>query len=172
MQFPTVTARNLLRREVTFPSDFEGERNVLLIAFQQWQQSLVDTWLPFVQQLEQSQQGVCYYELPVIQRMNAVARTFINEGMRAGIPNPLARERTITLYLDKVLFRQTLDLPHEDDIYVVVADRQGQIIWRSAGAFTSDKGQALAFALQEANNVDPECSPDAIYQKTSSGASG
>ena len=155
MQFPTVTARNLLRRQVTLPADFEGEVNVLLIAFQQWQQSLVDTWLPFVEQLEQSQQGVCYYELPVIQRMNAVARTFINEGMRAGIPNPLARERTITLYLDKVLFRQTLDLPHEDDIYVMAVNRQGQIIWRSAGAFTSEKGQALAHALQEANSCGP-----------------
>jgi len=26
---------------------------------------------------------------------------FLNEGMRAGIPNPKTRERTITLYVDK-----------------------------------------------------------------------
>jgi hypothetical protein len=150
MQFPTVTARDLLRRQVTLPTDFEGERNVLLIAFQQRQQSLIDTWLPFVQQLEQTQQGVCYYELPVIQRLNVLARTFINEGMRAGIPDRLARERTITLYLDKALFRRTLDIPHEEDIYVLLVDRQGKVLWRSQGAFTPEKGEALAQALQAA----------------------
>jgi hypothetical protein len=124
--------------------------NVLLIAFQQWQQSVIDTWLPFVQQLERTQPSVRYYELPVIQRLNLVARTFINEGMRAGIPDPLARERTITLYLDKVPFRRTLELPHEDDIYVLLVDRRGMVIWRSEGAFTAEKGEALTEAAQEA----------------------
>jgi hypothetical protein len=149
MRFPTVTARNLQRHKVTLPDDFEGERNVLLIAFQQWQQSLIDTWLPFVQRLERAQQGVRYYELPVIQRLNFAARTFINEGMRAGIPDPLARERTVTLYLDKTLFRQTLDLPHEEDIFVLLVDRQGRVLWRSEGTFTSEKGDMLTKALQE-----------------------
>jgi hypothetical protein len=150
MQFPTVTARNLLRHQVTLPDDFEGEWNVLLIAFQQRQQSLIDTWLPFVQQLEQTGQGVVFYELPVIQRLNMLARTFINEGMRAGIPDRLARERTITLYIDKAVFRQTLGLPHEEDIYVLLVDRQGRVLWRSQGAFTPEKGEALAQAVQEA----------------------
>jgi hypothetical protein len=150
MQFPAVTARNLLRRQVSLPDGFEGEWNVLLIAFQQWQQSVIDTWLPFVQQLELTEPGMRYYELPVIQRLNVVARTFINEGMRAGIPDPVARERTITLYLDKVTFRQALDLPHEEDIYILLVDRHGRVLWRSEGGFTVEKGEALTRALQEA----------------------
>ena len=89
-----------------------------------------------------------YYELPTIQRLNALARTFINEGMRAGIPDPVARERTITLYLDKNAFRQALQLPDEDDIYVLLLDRQGQVLWRTEGAFTPEKGDSLAAAVQ------------------------
>lgn len=48
MQFPDVSGSNLLRQKLELPAGFEGELNVVLIAFQQWQQRLVDTWLPFV----------------------------------------------------------------------------------------------------------------------------
>ena len=148
MQFPVVTGANLLRRKVTLPADLEGEQNVLLIAFQRWQQSVIDTWVPFARQLEATNEGVIYYELPVIQRMNVLARTFINEGMRAGIPDPVARDRTITLYVDKVAFRQALELPHEDDIYILLVDRQGTALWRGEGSFTAEKGESLAEALR------------------------
>jgi hypothetical protein len=148
MQFPVVTSANLSRRGFTLPADFEGDVNVLLIAFQRWHQRAVDTWIPFVRQLEQAHDDVRYYELPVIQRMNVLGRTFINEGMRAGIPDPVARARTITLYVDKPAFRQALELPHEKDIYVLLVDREGKVLGRAEGAFTPEKGESLAAALR------------------------
>jgi hypothetical protein len=144
MQFPAVIGSNLQRRKLDLPQDFEGELNLVLIAFQQWQQTQVDTWIPFARQLEGTHSGLRYYELPTIQRLNVLARTFINEGMRAGLPDPIVRERTITLYLDKNAFRQALQLPHEDDIYVLLLDRQGQVLWRAEGVFTPEKGDSLA----------------------------
>jgi hypothetical protein len=148
MQFPAVTGSNLHRRKVTLPQDLQGELNLVLIAFQQWQQTQVDTWIPFVRQLEETYPGVRYYELPTIQRLNVLARTFINEGMRAGLPDPLVRERTITLYLDKDEFRQALQLPHEDHIYVLLLDRRGQVLWQAEGDFAPEKGESLAERLQ------------------------
>jgi hypothetical protein len=147
MQFPAVTGSNLQRKKLNLPQDFEGQHNLVLIAFQQWQQSQVDTWLPFARQLEETHPGVRYYELPTIRRLNALSRTFVNEGMRAGIPDPVARERTITIYLDKLAFRQALQLPGEDDIYVLLLDRQGRVLWRAEGAFTAEKGESLAATL-------------------------
>jgi hypothetical protein len=144
MQFPAVIGSNLQRRKLDLPQDFEGELNLVLIAFQQWQQTQVDTWIPFARQLEGTHSGLRYYELPTIQRLNVLARTFINEGMRAGLPDPIVRERTITLYLDKNAFRQALQLPHEDDIYVLLLDHQGRVLWRAEGAFTPEKGDSLA----------------------------
>ena len=148
MQFPAVTGSNLQRKKLNLPQDFQGELNLVLIAFQQWQQAQVDTWIPFARQLEDTHSGVCYYELPTIQRLNVLARTFINEGMRAGLPNPIVRERTITLYLDKDEFRQALQLPHEDDIFVLLLDSQGQVLWRAEGVFTPEKGESLAAQFQ------------------------
>lgn len=149
MQFPNVTGSNLQRKKLALPQDFQGELNLVMIAFQQWQQTQVDTWIPFARQLEETYSGVRYYELPTIQRLNALARTFVNEGMRAGIPNPVARERTITLYLDKDEFRQALQLPHEDNIYVLLLDRQGQVLWWVEGAFTPEEGESLAAQVQK-----------------------
>jgi hypothetical protein len=149
MQFPTVSGSNLQRNKLTLPQDFQGELNLVLIAFQQWQQTQVDTWIPFARQLEKDHPAVRYYELPTIQRLNTLARTFINEGMRAGIPDLVARERTITLYLDKKAFREALQLPGEDDIHVLLLDRQGWVLWRAEGAFTPDKGESLAAAIRK-----------------------
>ncbi len=148
MQFPTVSGSNLQRARLTLPQDLQGELNLVLIAFQQWQQAQVDTWVPFARQLEEAYPAVRYYELPTIQRLNTLARTFINEGMRAGIPDLVARERTITLYLDKKAFREALQLPGEDDIHVLLLDRQGRVLWRAEGAFTPDKGESLAAVIR------------------------
>jgi hypothetical protein len=145
---PAVSGSNLQRERLNLPEDLEGEWNLVLIAFQQWHQRQVDTWLPFARQMEETYPSVRYYELPTIQRLNALARTFINEGMRAGIPDPVARERTITLYVDKGDFRAALDLPDEDNIYVLLLDRQGRVLWRAEGAFTPVKGESLAEALR------------------------
>jgi hypothetical protein len=143
-QFPGVTGSNLQRQELELPQGFQGELNLVLIAFQQWQQTQVDTWIPFARQLEETHSGVRYYELPTIRRLNVLARTFINEGMRAGISDPVARERTITLYVDKETFRESLQLSREGDIHVLLLDRHGQVLWQAEGAFTADKGDSLA----------------------------
>jgi hypothetical protein len=149
MQLPPVSGSNLERESLNLPQDLEGEWNLVFVAFQQWQQRQVDSWIPFARQVEETHPGVRYYELPTIQRLNVLARTFINEGMRAGIPDPVARERTITLYVDKVAFRQALDLPGEENIYILLLDRRGRVLWRGEGAFTPEAGESLLEVLRE-----------------------
>jgi hypothetical protein len=147
--FPNVTGKNLLRQQVTLPEDLSGDLNVLVIAFQRWHQGMIETWVPFLRELEQTLPRVRYYELPTLERFNPWSRTVINEGMRAGIPDPLARERTITLYVDKTTFRRILDLPNEDTIYVLLVDRTGRVVWRAEGGLTAEKGNSLVRALHD-----------------------
>lgn len=150
MRFPEVEGSNLLRSKISLPADLDGELNILFIPFYQWHQNLVDAWVPLARQLERDYPGVFYYELPVIRSMNFLSRTFINEGMRAGIPDHTTRERTITLYLDKAAFRRTLNIPSEDTITVLLVDRDGNIIWRDEGSYSTEKGAALTAALDAA----------------------
>jgi hypothetical protein len=149
MRFPVISGSNLLRRKVSLPADLQGEINIVFIAFQQWQQAWVDSWVPIARHLEQTIPGVQFYELPVIQKMNLLSQTFINEGMRAGIPNPVTREKTITLYIDKAAFRKALDIPSEETIWVLVVDRQGNVLWRTEGVYSQAKEEALLSAILE-----------------------
>ena len=149
MIFPQASGTNLLREKLTLPDDLQGEINILLIAFQQWQQASVDSWVPRLRTIEQAYPIVQFYELPVIYKMNFLSQTFLNEGMRAGIPNPATRAKTITLYLDKSKFRRALAIPNEDAIVIMVIDRSGNIIWRSAGTYSEEKGAELLQAIRE-----------------------
>ncbi|MBW7933344.1 MAG: hypothetical protein H3C62_06950 [Gemmatimonadaceae bacterium] len=147
IRFPVVTSDNLEGKTFTLPHDFAGERNVVFIAFQREQQKEVDSWVPFVKPLAARTPGVEYYEIPTIYRMIAPMRWMINRGMRSGIDDRGARERTITLYLDKGPFKRALGITSEQSIHVLVVDREGTVLWRTSGAFTEEKGRALEAAL-------------------------
>lgn len=148
MKFPAVSGSNLLRQKVYLPEGLSGEVRIVFIAFQQWHQSLVDSWVPVAHQLEQTVPGLRFYELPVIQQMNGLYQTFINEGMRAGIPNPATRQKTITLYLDKPVFRKALAIPDEQTIWVLLLDRDGNVIWRTDGGYNAENASALVQAIR------------------------
>ena len=143
MTFPTVNGSNLLRQKLTLPLDFQGRFNLVFVAFQQWQQREVDSWMALASELEESFDGLAVYELPTIQSKNFFYKTLINEGMRAGIPNPKSREHTITLYLDKADFRNALDMTDEAHIYILVIDRQGNEYFRTRGTFNAGNEAVL-----------------------------
>jgi len=86
----------------------------------------------------------------------ASVKLFEQYGVRAGIPDRLARQRTINLYLDKDAYRQALDLPDEDHIYVLLIDGAGHVLWRERGIFTPEKGAALTDQIAQAL---PEAGP-------------
>jgi hypothetical protein len=142
-RFPRVHGANLERREFTLPDDFDGERNLVLIAFKREQQAEIDTWNPAAQRLAREHPDVRYYELPTISRGVPLARWWLDAAMRAGIPDRAAREATITLYVDKPAFRDALQLPTEETIAVLLVRRDGQVLWRDESAYTEEKGQRL-----------------------------
>jgi hypothetical protein len=148
MHFPQITSENLELETLNLPSDFEGDYNLCLIAFQQWHQRLIDTWIPWARQLEQTHLRFRYYEFPVIRRLNPLYRGFIDRGMRAGIPDPVARHKTITLYTDKDAFKQALEINTETDIHLRLVDREGVVHWSAAGALTREATDALTETLE------------------------
>jgi len=150
MTFPTVRGSSLLREKLTLPQDFQGELNLLFIPFKQWQQMEVDSWMALATELEGQINGLFFYELPTIQTRNSFYKMFINEGMRAGIPNPKTRARTITLYLDKAEFQSALDMPDEEHIYVLLVDRQGKEFFRTRGPYSPEGEAALRQFLGQA----------------------
>ncbi|MFN8469444.1 MAG: hypothetical protein U0X20_28075 [Caldilineaceae bacterium] len=153
MQFPKVSGSNLEGRRYRLPGDLEGERNLLFIPFQRWHQDWVDTWVPFARELQAEIEGLRYYELPTLPRMNPVYRMSLDLGMKMGIPDRAAREATITLYLDKDAYRQALQIPSEDTIVVLLIDRTGAVLWRTEGPFDDTKAAELRALLSSHQTI-------------------
>ena len=143
MRLPKVEGSNLARKKMVFPDDFAGETNLVFVAFLREHQDLIDEWVPFVEQLASEFPGLQYYEFPTLPRKGFLYRTFLNEGMRAGIPDPATRSRTVTLYLDKSDFRKALDIQHEQSMWVYLFDKSGEVLWRAEGKITQDHRKAL-----------------------------
>jgi hypothetical protein len=142
-KFPVVTGFNLQRQELEFPRDFAGKFNLIFVPFLRKHQDDVDTWIPTAQQIESNFAGFIYYELPTLSTMSTLYRAFLNEGMRAGIPDSTSRQRTITLYLNKEKFKRALDIPAENEICLFLVNQAGKILWRAVGGFSQEKADDL-----------------------------
>ena len=149
MHFPTISAENLARERLDLPRDFEGDLNLCLIAFRRWHQPLINSWIPLARHLEETHAGFRYYEFPVIRRVNPLYQSFIDGGMRAGIPDRVARHKTITLYTNKAAFRQALEIRDEDEIHLRLVDRAGAVDWSETGALTQEAANSLAEAVEQ-----------------------
>jgi hypothetical protein len=143
MHFPQVTGSNLERRRFSLPGDLEGDFNLLFLAFWQRHQSLVDSWIPLANRLQEQRKDLVAYELPVIQSRSRLSQWFIDGGMRAGIPDRRIREHTITLYLDKAPFLDALDISDDRTIQILVVDRLGRVVWRTTGGWDEEREEDL-----------------------------
>lgn len=149
IRFPGVTGDNLARETYDLPGDFEGDLNLLFVAFRRRQQGAVDTWVPLADQLEAEFPGLRYYELPVISRLYRPVKWFIDGGMRGGIPDEDTRERTITVYTDTDAFRDPLGIDSEDTIQVLLVDPAGTVHWRTTGPKTDVAAEELRAVLED-----------------------
>jgi hypothetical protein len=148
-RFPTVEGSNLEGEHFSLPSDFKGRLNVVLVAFRREQQADVDSWTPFLTTVGERRRDLRIYELPTLGRRYRLMRPFIDGGMRRGIPDAAVRAATITLYIDKAPFRESLRLPEEDRIYVLLVDQKGQVSWRAEGRFDARTGAELVRRLDQ-----------------------
>jgi len=142
-KFPSVNGRNLNRKKIKLPGELKGNINFLLLAFFQNQQKTIESWLNFASELEEKFNELKYYEIPVIYKMNKLNQFLLNESMKTSIKDKKIREKTITLYLEKPKFLSSLKFDDEKNIYVILIDKNGKILWKERGRYNLNKGKKL-----------------------------
>jgi hypothetical protein len=148
LRFPVVDARDLLGRSHNLPAGFDGRLVVAMVAFRQFQQSQVDSWVPLLAEIASSVPGFHFYELPVLARHWAPVRPFIDGGMARGIGDPVVLARTLTIYGDVGRVCRPLQITDRTHITVVLTDRSGRVHWVGSGAHTDEAGTALRDAVE------------------------
>lgn len=146
--FPRVTGSSLEKRKLELPRDFEGEVNLVIVAFAREQQHDADTWIAEAKRLEKSDPTFHYYELPITSRSNPLFRWWLDSAMRRLIDDPGARQRTITLYLDKKSFKNDLHISDERKIHVFLVKKDGTVFWQSEGPASGTKLEFMRIALK------------------------
>lgn len=105
--------------------------------------------IPYVKQLAQDFPELRYYEFPTLPETGLIYRTFLDEGMRADTPEEAGRRRKDTLYLNKPASKNALNIDDEKDIRLYIFERSDDLLWRSKGIFTKEKGEALRNFLNQ-----------------------
>jgi hypothetical protein len=147
-QFPPLQSETLNQKAVSLPQDFGGRRSILLIAYKMNQQSVVDSWLPFLNTVAGKYKGVRFYELPTIGSSMGFMRGFIDGGMRNGIADSATRDRTITLYTDVAALQSSLGISGTSTIHAVVIDKSGRVLAVVKGPFSKEGAAQLEAALR------------------------
>jgi len=152
--FPPVIGRNLNRVDYSLPEDFEGQFNLIFLAFSQAQQNEVDTWLPFAKTVEENLPSMYFYEIPTLTKANGLFRNIIEGGMRSGIKDPEARARTITLYLDRTDFLRNLGVSSTSSILTLLVEKEGDVLWMTEGTYTDEKARNVYEIINLASQHD------------------
>ncbi|MCA9896048.1 MAG: hypothetical protein KC615_23850 [Anaerolineae bacterium] len=147
MKFPNIKGKTVNGDRRTLPQDFEGQLNVVVLAFTQYQQEDVDSWMPFLDKVQRENRHVNVYEVPVVERMFFFQRMMLNHWMYSGIPDVDARNRTITLYTNVSAFLKSLNLTHIETIYTLLVDKEGKVYLRTSGAYTENNASDLMLKL-------------------------
>jgi len=139
--FPTVSGETLEKIEVEMPKYFNGSKTILLIGYKQDSQFDIDRWLIG---LDQTKTKAKVYELPTIQGMlPRMFSTFIDNGMRKGIPKELWGG-VITIYRDGSIIQEFTGNENGNNARVLLIDENGKII------YFYDKGFSVS-ALNKVN---------------------
>ncbi|HEX9093362.1 MAG TPA: hypothetical protein VF902_05205, partial [Coriobacteriia bacterium] len=81
MQFPSVNAHDLYGRSYDLPGDLPGAASLLCLGFHRWQRAVTAEWIRGVTTLEAGPSGLMIWEVAVISRTYAAARSFLDEAM-------------------------------------------------------------------------------------------
>ncbi|MDE0857353.1 MAG: hypothetical protein OSA38_02160 [Candidatus Poseidoniaceae archaeon] len=136
--FPTITGKNLNKQVTAIPDDFSEQPLIVIAAFQRWHQNLVDESMENLDKMNMNDTHTVI-ELPVIKKSSMLQRMRLDGLMRAAISDFGVRQRTITVYLDKQAFRDSLNIPNEDTMYWFVVDHTTKsILLRGSGIMTPE----------------------------------
>ena len=146
--FPEIQAITLSKKQVTFPGFARGKYAFILIAFKRQTQGEVDSWLdPFLEDFY-GKQKVTFFEIPMISGSWKWMSSWIDSGMRAGVPDE-KHDHVATYYGPLTYYFDYFDIRDSRTVYVFLLDRQGRIIWRDNGPASEQKYEELKNLVRE-----------------------
>jgi len=147
MQFPALKVRDLEGVEHVIPDGLDGGPHIIILAFHQGHQSLVEKWKPDLEALALRHRGTEVWEVPSLSSGYRLFRSGIDGGMRSAIADPDTRRHTMTVYTDLHALAKALDIDTLDTVQLFLVDCCGTILWRAQGEPSAESLDSLESAV-------------------------
>jgi hypothetical protein len=126
---PPMVAADLNGKSMNLPGDLSGDPSVWVVAFDRNQQGQVDRLFGLLRTAQAAAPGLEFWEVPVIENPGAIARWFIDTGMRSGIPKTETRAKVVTLYVaDRAQWLKQAGVGSTDQAYAVKVGKGGDVL--------------------------------------------
>jgi ATP10 protein len=146
-KFPTIAVKTLSKNNIELPAFTMGKPVIICIVFEQSAQAKVDTWTnPILQKYTAGQ--VNYFEIPMINANYKIARGFIDNGMRSGVPKEL--HNNVATYYGKLnTYKTNLMMYDKNSCYLFLLDSVGIIKHIDEATATTVKIDTLFKAIEK-----------------------
>ena len=137
-QFPSIQGQNLNKVKKTVPDDFVERDLIVILAFQHWHQQLVDESINLLEK-KGMDETFNIIEVPTLGESSKLQQMYLDGVMRSAIRNDEIRNRTITVYLNKSILKDSLDIESESTIYwFVVGEGTKDILVKGSGPIVEE----------------------------------
>lgn len=149
-QLPVLTARTPDRQVITLPHGLPAERTLALITFHDAQRPTVEGWIHGLRL--QDDPAIVWVRMPVLNDTgNADRRSAIESKLLQRYQADAERDRLMPVFTNRDQFVRAAGLNGTEQVYVVVINRQGEVLARVEGGFDPDKAQNLRETLLAQN---------------------
>ena len=141
-KFPRLEATTLAGRSIVFPDSLYGSPSMVVMVFEDFgryvkPQLQANEWVALWEN-ELKDQGIVFYEIPMISAGYKVGSHWIDNSMRAGIPSG-KHDNIATYYGRKKRYKRKLGLQSLSDAHVFLLDAEGRIVSSVSGPPEGDK---------------------------------
>ena len=146
-RLPAFMAQTLLRQPVAVPQELPADRTLALITFQRSHRDQAESWVRGLNL--RNDPSIAWMRLPVINDPGTpTGRQELENKLRELYPAEAEHAKLLPVFTDRDSFVRAAGLNGVDQVYVVVVNRQGEVLARVGGAFDPAKAETLRATLR------------------------
>lgn len=144
---PAFMAHTLTRQPVAIPQGLPSDRTLALITFQREQRDQAESWIEGLNL--KNDPSIAWMRMPVVNDPGTViGRSAVEDRLMQIYPIEAERSRMVPVFTDRSDFVRSAGLNGVGQGYVVVVNRQGEVLARVEGRFDAEKAKILRETLK------------------------
>ena len=147
--FPRTNVQTLAGSAFVLPDDLEADTNILVVGFTQKAGPNTKPWTERLKQDFTHTDGFAVYPVAVLAGVSPLFRGFALSSIRSGIA-PQDSGHFLIVDRDQSAWRALADYRLPDDPYIIVLDKNGNLLARFKGVFDEKNYQKAAAQIRSA----------------------